>query len=267
MIRTNHHEVSADARIVEIVLDRPDKKNALTPEMAEMLVAAIAAESGGSDASTVPLSAAMVLRGAGDAFCAGFDLKLCHQDPDNLRRLLDALSAAVVGLRSFPGTVVCAVHGAAVAGGCALLGGADVVLSSPDAKLGYSAVKLGISPGVSAPWLMQAVGSGGARQMMLDPALISAEQAHALGLVHEIVPGDPTALIAKAMAVAGEAAAKPTVGLHATKRLLNELDGSLDPARVRSALETSLGLVGDEESARRLAAMWGRSGSTSSDPI
>ncbi|MBX3387431.1 MAG: enoyl-CoA hydratase/isomerase family protein [Phycisphaeraceae bacterium] len=267
MIRVERHGVEGTdgARsFVEVVLNRPERKNALTPEMAERLTA----ETEGLQAQAVP-PAAMILRGEGDAFCAGFDLKMCHADPENLRRLLEALSGAIVAMRAFEGVVVCAAHGAAIAGGCALLGGADVVVSTAGTKLGYPVVRLGISPAVSAPFVINAVGSGAARGMMLDPGLIDGRRALALGLVHELAGGEGEdaagrtgaeegALVAEwSRALAREVARKPAVGLHATKRLMNELDGSVDAARIKAGLEVSLGLVGDEESRRRLAEMWG----------
>lgn len=223
--------------VERLVLSRPERRNALTPGMLADLAGHL--ERAGD-------ARAVVLLGEGKAFCAGFDLDLCvGEDGDaNLRSLLTDLSRCVVAMRALPCPVVIGVQGAAIAGGCALLGGGDVVIAHPDAKLGYPVTRLGISPAVSAPFV--AVAPGQVRRLMLDPGLIDARRAHAMGLVQEL-DDEPAAA---AMAQAGRWAEKPAHALAATKRWLNELT----PARARVGLETSLSLVGNEESRRLLAA-------------
>lgn len=218
------------------MLARPERRNALTPEMLRDLAAHI---ENASDAR------ALLLLGEGPVFCAGFDLDLCvGEDGDaNLRRLLVGLSRCIVGMRNLPCPVVLGVHGAAIAGGCALLGGGDVVVAHPDAKLGYPVTRLGISPAVSAPFM--AIAPGQARRLMLDPGLIDGRRAHAKGLVHEL-HDEPAA---RAMGLAEELAAKPPHALAATKRWLHELA----PADAGQGLGVSLSLVGNDESRRLLA--------------
>src|SRR5690606_29099547 len=110
----------------------------------------------------------LLLCGEGRVFCAGFDLDACRGEggDDALRRLLRGLSAAIAGLRAQERPVVVAAHGAAIAGGCALLGSADVVVADAGAKLGYPVARLGISPAVSAPFLAPAVGAGAGRRLL-----------------------------------------------------------------------------------------------------
>ncbi|MEO1007465.1 MAG: enoyl-CoA hydratase/isomerase family protein [Planctomycetota bacterium] len=233
-----------DNGVVRIVLDRPERRNALTPDGLRELAKRIGDLERDGDR-------AMLLAGEGRAFCAGFDLDACvgpHGDA-NLASLLANLSAIVAALRALPIPVVAAVQGAAIAGGCALLGGADVVVASPDAKLGYPVTRLGISPAVTAPFLAS-IGWGPARARLLDPGLIDGRRAHDVGLVHELAD-DPAA---RAMEIAGSLAAKPPHALRETKRWMNELM----PANAAAGLAASLALVGSDESHQMLGAALAR---------
>lgn len=223
--------------VERLILSRPERRNALTPAMLDDL---------GTHIENAGDAHALVLLGEGKAFCAGFDLDLCvgEDGDDNLRALLQGLSRCIVGMRALPCPVVLGVQGAAIAGGCALLGGADIVIAQPEAKLGYPVTRLGISPAVSAPFL-RAIPEGQGRRLMLDPGLIDGHRAHAIGLVHEMAD-EPAA---RAMALAEQLAAKPPHALAATKRWLNELS----PADARRGLDTSLSLVGNDESHALLA--------------
>ncbi len=222
--------------VEQVTLARPERRNALTPAMLDELSAHIA---------NVRDAHAVVVRGEGKVFCAGFDLDLCIGDEGdaNLTHLLRGLSRCIEAMRSLPCPVVMGVQGAAVAGGCALLGGGDIVIAHPDAKLGYPVTRLGISPAVSAPFM--AVPLGQARRLMLDPGLISGVRAHELGLVHELHdnPGNHAIELAESLA------AKPPHALTATKRWLNELS----PADAEHGLGVSVSLVGNDESRRLLA--------------
>ena len=245
MIRTATKH-SQGGPIGVITLDRPDKKNALTPDMLGGLLAAIA---------EVRHTSAIVLEGNGAAFCAGFDLTLCRENSDALTVLLTSLSAAIRALRLCEAPVVIAAHGAAIAGGCALLGGADYVITHSEAKIGYPVVRLGISPAVSAPFLRQSIGDGRARERLLDSTLITGWDALRLGLAHECLE-DAGKVRDRAMAVAEQFAAKPRWGMAATKRWLNEVDGSDRSELADRALATSLALVGTPEERERLSALW-----------
>ena len=242
---------SHGAFIARITFDRPAKKNALTPDMLEHLRLML----GELSEPRSPSAGAVLLDGNGAAFCSGFDLTLCKENSDALRILLTSLSAAISAMRSCPLPVVVAAHGAALAGGCALLGGADLVVSHTDARIGYPVVRLGISPAVSAPFLAQSVGFGPARERLLDSSLISGWQALQLGLVHECIE-DAGKVRERALQLAELLALKPAGGMRATKALLNELDESLDDPRIRRALETSLSLVGCPEERARVAQLW-----------
>ncbi len=197
---------------------------------------------------------AIVLEGNGAAFCAGFDLTLCRENSDALDRLLTGLSGAIRVLRRCEVPVVLAAHGAAIAGGCALLGGADVVVTHHEAKIGYPVVRLGISPAVSAPFLRQSVGDGKTRERMLDTSLVSGWEAYRMGLAHECIE-DVGKVRDRAVAIAEQLASKPRWGMAATKKWMGEIDGSFGADSARG-LDVSLSLVGSAEERERLAALW-----------
>lgn len=247
MIRTETIEHNG-ATLALILLDRPDKRNALTPAMLIDLYAALEEAPKAHDA--------VVLAGEGKAFCAGFDLALCKASPDGsvMRALLTGLSRACSLMRRTEKPVVIAAHGGAIAGGCALLGGADVVVSDIHARLGYPVTKIGVSPAVSAPFLANNVTHGAAREHLLLPELINGELAHHLGLVHDLVES-PEHVRGRALDIASMLAEKPPHAYAATKDWLNTLEGSTDSPLVGLALDASLSLVGGPEEQRLLAAL------------
>jgi enoyl-CoA hydratase/carnithine racemase len=240
-----------EGAVAVLSLNRPEVRNALTPEMFEALDRAIG-ESIADDAVK-----ALVLAGEGKAFCGGFDLRRCLDDPGVLASLLRGLHGLIERLLGLDIPVVIAAHGAAIAGGCALLGGADVVVTDERAKLGYPVTPLGISPAISAPYLRGAIFDGGTRARQLDPALVTGRQAARTGLVHECLAA-PELVRPRAVAIATELAGKEAIA--PTKRWLRELEEGRTPGRLRhEGLETSLGLVGSEEERRLLRETLSRS--------
>ena len=233
-----------------MVLDRPEKRNALTPDMlANLVSSADLVHSGKGRADAV------VLAGEGPAFCAGFDLSLCRDDAQMMAALLTRLSHAVRSLRRISAPVVVAAHGAAIAGGCALLGGGDIVVADRGARLGYPVVRLGVSPAVTAPALASCVRGGALRRLLLDPGLITGDEGARLGLVHEMIEA-PADVRARAIEIASALAAKPPLGVHTTKRWLTEIEGADRHDVFDAALRASLALAGGAEERSRLAALW-----------
>jgi enoyl-CoA hydratase/carnithine racemase len=224
-----------------IRFSRPDQRNALTPEGLTDFVAAVRATT----------ARALVIAGDGPVFCAGFDLKRCADDSATMPALLRGLSDAILALRALPCPVVAAAHGAAIAGGCALLGGADVVVADRVCKLGYPVVRIGVSPAVSAPFLRGAVGDGPARTLMLDPGLTTGEAAARAGLVHELVDR-PEEVFPRSLELAAALAAKPPGAVAATRSWLREIEDAESSAP--RGLDASIGLVGGAEERSLLTA-------------
>lgn len=250
-VRVERLPESMMAGVGEIILDRPEKRNALTVEMLRGIVDGVR-ELGADEGVR-----AIVLRGEGRVFCSGFDMLLCRDDAAVLGELLTGLSLAVRALRGARVPVVVAAGGAAVAGGCALLGGGDLVITDRLAKLGYPVVRLGISPAVSGPSLERLVGERQSRARMLDPELISGEEARRIGLAQMMVDLMED-VVPRSQIEAAKLARKPREAVMRTKLWMNELDGSDDIAAMERALAVSMGLVGSAEASERLAAMWGK---------
>lgn len=245
-----------------VVLNRPDKRNALTPAMLRLAIDAVAdlfrpSPREGAGGGLPTDVRAIVLCGEGSTFCSGFDMKLVHEDRDALPTLLASLSEFVRLLRRLPVPVVIAAHGGAVAGGCALLGGGDVVIVDSAARLGYPVVLLGISPAVSSPTLLASMHAGAARERLLDPELIDGRRAVEVGLAHICVDIRED-VIPRATRIAREFAAKPAHALAATKMLLNDIDGSDDDSPFNRGLAASLALSGAPDQRRRVAALWSK---------
>lgn len=236
-----------DGAVRVLVLNRPDRKNAMTPQMlTEALAEVSRCRSDGK---------ALVVAGEGGAFCAGFDMKMVHEQPRVLADLLTGLSSLIRALRRLGAPVVVAAHGAAVAGGCALLGGADVAVTNADARLGYPVVKLGVSPAVNGASLSTSVGTGQARRLMLDPALISGREAYRIGLAHNCCE-NAADVLPKAMEIAHRLGAWDRANWAITKHDLNGFDGSSDDAAFERALAASMSLVGSGDQLARVAALW-----------
>jgi len=240
--------VSVNATIEDgvgiLAFDRPDKRNALRPEMLDAFTASVGTlESGGARA--------LLVTGRGKIFCSGFDLKLCLADPEGgvMRSLLTGLDAAIRALRESPLPVVLAAHGAALAGGCALLGGADIVVTHTDAKLGYPVVKIGVSPAVSGPFLGAQAGAGYARSRLLDPGLTTGAEAFERGLAQELVDSAEE-VVPRATEIAASLASKPAWAIAATKAWLNECAA---PPPGADGLAASLSLTGGDEERELLA--------------
>lgn len=231
-------------------LNRPDKRNAMTPEMFSHLRAAIA----DARRQNAP---ALLLTGAGPVFCGGFDLRLCLDSPDTLHTLLVELAATIADLRALDTPVLIAAHGGAIAGACALLGAADIVITNHDAKIGYPVVKLGISPAISAPTLAHMIGDARARERLLDTEVISGREAARIGLATESLPS-PDDVLPRAIDLARQLMAKPTTGFAATKQWLRELESAADADSPARALAASLSIVNHPEERDRLAQIFQR---------
>jgi enoyl-CoA hydratase/carnithine racemase len=238
--------LEGDGPVSVVTLARPQKRNALTPALLAELVAVLErAHTGGARA--------IVLAGAGPVFCSGFDMKLVHAEAGALPALLAGLSACVRWMRACPAAVVIAAHGGAVAGGCALLAGGDVVITDGRARLGYPVVRLGISPAVTVPGLLGMAGPGPTRERTLDPELVDGRRALELGLVHRCVD-EPGEALPAALEVARGLAMKPEPAFGATKALLASLGLGADA--FGRGLEVSLGLAGSIDQRARVAALW-----------
>lgn len=259
---------AVEARVAIVTLARGEKRNALVPAMIDDVASAVraAVQSAVRGGETDDIGA-IVLHGEGPMFCSGFDFDVCHANASNSRRLLAGLSALVQVLRDeIDVPVVIAAHGGAIAGGCAMLAGADVVVTDRAAKFGYPVTMLGLSPAVSAPSLRCMIDSGPTRTRMLQPTLVDGVEATKIGIAYECV-ATAAEVLPRARAIAETLAAKPAGAARVTKAWLRKVEhraGLSAAVMIAAGLETSLGVVGSQEERSLLAAFVNRSRSKGS---
>lgn len=214
-----HVAYAADDAVAAITLDRPEARNAYSDEMCAQLCAAL--DRAERDAAV----RVAVLTGRGAAFHAGGDVKAMRSragmfagDASELRqRYLDGIQAVPRRIAAFRKPLVCAINGAAIGAGLDLACMCDLRLAARSAKLGSTFVKVGLVPGDGgAYFLARVVGFPRALELMLRGRVVGAEEALAIGLVHEVVEDED--LPARARALADELAALPSDALQLTKR-------------------------------------------------
>ncbi|MBM44266.1 MAG: hypothetical protein CMJ36_04555 [Phycisphaerae bacterium] len=246
--------VNREDALATISLNDPGRRNALTVSMLDGLESALKA------LANDPGVQAVLLRGEGSFFCAGFDLGAIVDEPMTLQDLVARLGRVTMRMRSLPAPVILAAKGAAIAGGCALLTGADIVVLGDETKVGYPVHALGISPAVTIPTLSQAAGDGPARAMLMDGRLRTGREVLETGLGADLV--SEKSVDEEAGALARHVASLPPVAVKATKRWLNELDGSNDPSRWTQPVEGSAPLAGSGEAVDLLGRFWKRKSSS-----
>ncbi|WP_150294684.1 enoyl-CoA hydratase [Sphingobium estronivorans] len=207
--------------VIEIHIDRPDKKNALTAAMYRAMTAALADASARADIGVV------LFAGKGDAFCAGNDLKDFMAGPEGGAAAFDFIRA----LAAFDKPMVAAVQGLAVGVGTTMLFHCDLVYATPDVRFITPFVNLGIVPEAGSSLLAPAtLGHAKAASMLLLGEPMDAETADRAGLVTAIVPADD--LLDHARRKAAALMAKPPQALAATRRLMKG-----DPVTLNQRIE------------------------------
>lgn len=232
-----------DGPVAILTLNRPETRNALTgPEEWDAVVAAC------ERVQRDDAVKAVIVTGAGSAFCAGGNVKdfrdkqgLAAGTPaevrENYRRGIQAIPLAFHRL-DVP--TIAAVNGPAIGAGCDLACMCDIRIASENAKFAESFVKLGLIPGDGGTWLLQrVVGYAKAAELAFTGDLLDAREAERIGLVSRVVPAD--SLLSEARALAGRIAANPGQAVRMTKRLLREaqtsrLDTLLELAAAYQAL-------------------------------
>jgi enoyl-CoA hydratase len=173
-------------RIATLTVNRPDKLNALNERVIEELGAAVDEIRARDDIGGA------ILTGAGRAFVAGADIKELEAHGAISAKALAQRGQEVFGrFESSPKPIVAAVNGFALGGGCELAMACHIRFASEAAKFGQPEVKLGLIPGYGGTQrLPRLVGKGRALQLLLTGEMIDAQEAHRIGLVNRVVPGD-----------------------------------------------------------------------------
>jgi len=207
--------VTEEDDVETITLNRPERRNAMTPEMQDELIAAFTHAAAG-DCRVV------LLRGAGDAFCAGVDLVHLQAiaTKSQSEHVADAERVARLfrTLYELPKPTIAVVHGAAIAGGTGLATICDFTYAAPGVKFGYTEAKIGFVPALVSAFLVLQIGDKKARDLLLTGRLFEAEEAERLGLVNAVVPAGE--LVARAMSTAEGLKANSPESIGATKRLM-----------------------------------------------
>ena len=209
--------VEYEGELATITLARPEKRNAISAAMVNELPAALAEVEHSSARVTI-------LTGEGKAFCAGMDLadlmamtgQTAEENAEDTRKVLKMF----YGLYTFPRPTIAAVNGAAVAGGSILATLCDFTLAVPDAKFGFTEVRIGFIPALVSVFLTRMIGEKRARDLLLTGRIFEAAEAHRIGLVNEILP--PSKLMDRCKALAAELLVNSPTSLRETKALLHE---------------------------------------------
>lgn len=201
-------------QIRTIVLNRPERRNALTLDLLNELSAAVKV------ASDQPEERVLILRGAGAAFCTGLDLREAA-DHSKAHATAEMVARTLVTLSQTRLITIAAVHGAAVAGGAGIMSACDFVVAAERTKIGYPEVRRGLVAGLVMTFLRRQVGERNMRELLLGSELIDAERAKEIGLVNRVVAKDD--LMNEAQKFAQSVLQAAPGALTQTKRLIEEL--------------------------------------------
>jgi methylglutaconyl-CoA hydratase len=236
----NTLQLASEGGLATITLNRPEKRNAISFELIDDLLRAL-------DEVAKSEAIVLILTGAGKAFCSGLDLEnlkaLLGRTPEQNLEDSKTMVRLFRALYEFPKVTIAAVNGAAIAGGTGLALLCDFTLAVPEAKFGYTEVRIGFVPAIVSTFLLRQVGEKQARDLLLTGRLFGADEAARIGLVSEIAP--PENLMHRARELAALLMENSAASLRATKQLLTdharaEIDAQIDAAvRENAAIRTT----------------------------
>jgi methylglutaconyl-CoA hydratase len=229
--------LTLDSALATITLNRPDKRNAVSYELIDDLIRAL-------DEVSKSSARILILTGAGKAFCSGLDL-------DDLKALIGRTSEQNLkdsrtmvslfrSLYEFPKPTIAAVNGAAIAGGTGLALLCDFTLAVPEAKFGYTEVRIGFVPAIVSTFLLRQVGEKIARDLLLTGRIFDAAEALKMGLINEIVPAEK--LLDRARELAALLAENSPLSLLHTKRLLTDHARAQLDTQMETAIRENAGI-------------------------
>jgi enoyl-CoA hydratase/carnithine racemase len=218
-------EVKVHGAVGTILLNRPARRNALSRSMVAELQQAL------GDLRQEKRVRAIILTGAGNAFCAGMDVHEMHADAalsetersQSWGETAEDFRELVTQMISLPKPILASVNGPAVAAGAGLVLACDVVIACPAARFGLPDARHGLVAGIVGPLLTFRAGGGAAARLLLTSSLYSADEALRLGIYHELI--DEPRLWARCCELGEECAAGAPEAVGLTKRLLYETIG------------------------------------------
>lgn len=179
--------VETAGQVATVTFNRPDKRNAITTQMIAELQAVL-------DQLEKTHVRVVILTGNGKSFCAGIDLdmlqNIAKQSPGENQEDSRRIAKMFRKIWSYSRPMIAAVNGHALAGGCGIATLCDFTLAVPEAKFGYTEVKIGFLPAIVSVFLTRQIGEKRSRDLLLTGRLVEAAEAKELGLVNEIVPAD-----------------------------------------------------------------------------
>jgi methylglutaconyl-CoA hydratase len=242
---------TAADRIGTITLNRPEKRNALNQEMVDALKQAFA------KAAADPEAKVIVLRAQGEAFCAGADLGYMQQlqkfsYEENLADSLNLMELYHL-IYTTPKLVIACVEGHALAGGSGLVTVCDMAYAVPEAKLGYTEVRIGFIPALVSTFLVRKIGEGKARDLLFTGRIILAAEAASLGMISRVVPRETMNAELKVLTdqLLTNASAQ---SLAATKKLLEQVQDLPLREALELAARENAAARGTEDCKRGIAA-------------
>lgn len=200
--------------VLLLTLDRPEKRNALHPDLIAKLTATL------EDAAESSEVNAVILTGAGKSFCAGLDLDFVLEASFEEKIVyLENVFAMFQRIYTQPQPVIAAINGPAIAGGFDLAVMCDFRLCSPEATFAQTEILLGLTQMIFP--LYKIIGLGRAKELAMTGEIIHSNEAHRIGLVNHVC--DSEQLLSSTMSLAETLAARPRQALFETKRLTREL--------------------------------------------
>jgi len=239
-------EYRLDGGVARITLNRPEKRNALGPDLIAAIREALGKTARDENVRVV------LLAGAGPDFCSGADLGALDQTAD--AGVLDHLASArqlaelFLEMRHHRRPIVAAVRGRALAGGCGLATACDLVLASESAQFGYPEVKIGFVPAMVMAILRRSVSEKRAFELIATGEIISAAQAHAVGMINRVYPD--AEVDARVEDYVRALAAKSASAVSLGKNLLYHMDGMTFEAAIEAGIHGNA-LARMTEDARR----------------
>ncbi len=219
--------------VATLTLNRPDKHNALSSEMADELTLAAATINGDAAIRVV------VLAGAGKSFCAGGDLDWMRAQfaADRAGRVAEAtrLARMLQAMNTLEKPLIGRVHGTAMGGGLGMMSVCDVAIIVEGARCGFTETRLGLIPATIGPYVVTRMGEGAARRVFMSSRLFDGVEAAALGLAARAVT--PEGLDAAVEAEVASYLACSPVAVAAAKRLARSLGPAVDEATIAATIE------------------------------
>jgi methylglutaconyl-CoA hydratase len=251
----NHLLLSFDRGVSTVTLNRPEVRNAFNDEVIAELTAVFLELAKRDEVRCVVLAA------SGSAFCAGADLNWMKRMAEYTREQnvedATALARMLEVLFRFPKPTIARVQGDAYAGGTGLVAACDIAVAVDSAQFCLSEVKLGLIPSTISPYVIRAMGTRAAHRYFLTAERFSAEEAHRIGLVHEVVPAEQldarVGALAQALVQAGPEA------LKACKKLLHDVAGhEISAGLVRRTVENIADIRASDEGREGIQSFLGK---------